>query len=714
MPYQYGFEEYAELQTLPPPLPRTLRPRTAHDTDPTIVGAWLKSFRTGCYDLEFELYDRDDSRALLPFVGTLRCEAGNHSFVASGDLYLRPRESSAKSALGVPIFPRRAYRYYLKLEELVLAEQGHEVQFVLTSFRFLRGSWWVPDREFRVKLRRVAAPPNFPRAEDYFQGTLLDSFGNVVGDMRLGWVSEMLRQGTLEIAGVDDVHRPPRSLALPRGDTEISWESLFAEVGWDLKIKESQKKQPSFASQNTIWTNGELHRAFRELRSGIDLDALLDREWRYLLFCVPQLGSSRNRGFMFDTGFFEGNEFPREGAAIAAGLEFSSVWQGIFSETKGQAPTLQSEEAIYFRTAVHEIGHAMGLTHQSQDAVHLGFMTPLASARKTVALADPTGADRERFIDALHWSFAPQDALRLKHWPDISVRPGGQPFRNTAYRQYLSARTSRPWPQWNDSESSQDLQLLVQPLPKGDSLPLGAPARVELMLRNGGSEPIDISQVELSMGTLEVVVTDPASVKHRIQPLLHILDGEEAMVKLGEGETIRHGLTLLFGDRGPLFTFPGRYQIQVTWSGEADGIFFERVASCSVQVRDAISNEQARLAGEIFDTSELLHLMVIGGEYGDQVEKLVDRVGKSKTLIGAHYRWILLKYRYRRGDDLGTLAKGLGNKKFHASTTELRRLWRDQDEGLNTVIEKRLEKIADGLGKDWELPNPPHERMAED
>ena len=76
----------------------------------------------------------------LPYLGTLRCEAGRHGFLASGDLYI-DRSLPSQAALGVPIFPIRDYRYYLRVEKLVLQEQGKELRVAMTSFTYLRGSW---------------------------------------------------------------------------------------------------------------------------------------------------------------------------------------------------------------------------------------------------------------------------------------------------------------------------------------------------------------------------------------------------------------------------------------------------------------------------------------------------------------------------------------------------------------------------------------------
>lgn len=64
---------------------------------------------------------------------------------------------------------------------------------------------------------------------------------------------------------------------------------------------------------------------------------------------------------------------------------------------------------------VHEIGHAMGLGHKLSGT---SFMRP------TDGIADSATPDMP-FPGNIAWSFAPEDEHRLRHWPDIIVRPGG-------------------------------------------------------------------------------------------------------------------------------------------------------------------------------------------------------------------------------------------------------------------------------------------------
>ena len=112
---------------------------------------------------------------------------------------------------------------------------------------------------------------------------------------------------------------------------------------------------------------------------------------------------------MYDSAGTDTNNLPREGAAVASLWEFPSGQR--FEQVAGQK--LQNVPGAYFRTTVHEVGHAMGLLHSES-----GIMQPSSD------LADETQPSNP-FPNNIVYDFSPEDRMRLQHFPEIIVRPGG-------------------------------------------------------------------------------------------------------------------------------------------------------------------------------------------------------------------------------------------------------------------------------------------------
>ena len=283
--------------------------------------------------------------------------------IASGDLYVH-RPPNPDPAAGIPIFPIRAHRYYVRVTQILAGAR----RFTL-GFELLRNRTWSVAGTFRARMQWTGA--------DFLRGKVRDAHGAVVGSLTMTWVSPHLRRAVVEIDRVRDCELP-----LHRADGLV-WRDIFEPIGWDLTVVESDADvtEPSGES----WSNAELHATLTERRERVDLD----REWRYWLGCVRLLDAhGADRGIMFD----QSGDVPREGAAIAAHwmVPDKELWGTIRGARFGTTDQ-------YFRTAVHEIGHAMGLVHNNLE---LGIMMPTDGLAEHASEHAP-----EHFPENTNWSY---------------------------------------------------------------------------------------------------------------------------------------------------------------------------------------------------------------------------------------------------------------------------------------------------------------------
>ena len=105
-----------------------------------------------------------------------------------------------------------------------------------------------------------------------------------------------------------------------------------------------------------------------------------------------------------------------------------------------------ASKSAYFRTAVHELSHAFGLYHPgAPSGEHIMQTTEVIAGNGTAALPFPKN---------IQWYHSFPDRQRLRHLPDVWVRPGGIPFG----KPYSTV------PQSDDAETPVGLLLAVRPV----------------------------------------------------------------------------------------------------------------------------------------------------------------------------------------------------------------------------------------------------------
>lgn len=600
--------------------------------------------REGCYLLHYNQSPDGPGGYADAYYGTLRVDHQFFGTIASGDLYFhagpgRPPIVPAPSpGAGIPIFPISRYAYYLRITDILHGTTASS-HFTLAFERYQYNAStqsWSNTGTYSAEMYWTAAPASYPSEDFYLRGDVLNAAGQFAGTLTMGWIDSSFRRAVVE------ADRTASSEFPANNGNGLDWESIFEGLNWEIDVIESEISldQPSGAS----WSNAELHAAMLEERDRSALDA----EWRYHLLCVRRLDATA-RGIMYDAYGSDSNKVPREGAAIASHwvIPTDPIWGSVQGLRFGQAT------GPYFRTAVHEIGHAMGLLHNSSNN---GFMNT------TPSIAAAGGG---AFPDNIVWGFHRDDARRLNHWPDVCVRPGGSQFGNCSSTTPISPFQFH-WP----------FGLVFRVKPLLEVVPIGAPVRVNVTLENTSNQPIEVPKsLSLASSSVKGKVETPCGAEKGFQSIYKVLDGIEARV-LAPGESLSHDLTLLRGADGALFAGSGLHKITVEVAWETGDVTNQVSSSCHVMVTPPANEAHAKVATRLLTTPDV-HLVLIMG--GDHLKEGIDAIqlALKNPVLRPHYALIEAKrlgrcFLKRKADIAG--ACKLIDKATVYSDSEARRL----------------------------------------
>jgi len=345
----------------------------------------------------------------------------------------------------------------------------------------------------------------------------------------------------------------------------------------------------------------------------------LDTEWRYHVLAVRQLDST-SRGIMYDAYAGDSNNIPREGVGLSSHWRIpnTNTWGTVRGQRFGAAA------APYFRTAVHELGHALGLYHNTADN---GFMNTTG----TIAASAGT------FPSNIQWAFNAADAKRLRHMPDPWVRPGMIPFG--------SAYNSAPISPTDALDLDGPLSVTVEPLL--DAVPIGAPVRVKVTLTNNSDSPIEVPDcVSLKSEHVTGKVINPANSHRSYRSIMRCVEEHDLLV-LKPGKSTSEDMTLLRGLEGALFPAPGLHTIEVNIGWEVDGVGLRVGGSTNVMITPPVNESHASAAKIALSEPDLLLTLAIGGDHLAEGNAALD-VAMTDDTLAPHFAVIKAKSIGRR------------------------------------------------------------------
>ncbi len=593
-----------DYDTAIPPLPELVEVTNPDGSTPSTAGwaALERQLPAGCWKIRLRPR-RSWSTVGAPkppsvaYEGTLRVEYVGGHIRGSGDLYLR-RDSTGSSKVprlvpplnpsqhptGIPVFRLDDYRIYLRLESASIDTNG-KISLGIRAFRndaislmqtgpkarlesisniaYSKSRWRDEGLSvFRAEPGKARSPGTnesiarvgpFPRR--FLRGVGSTSSGTEIADIELQWVSICLRRIQVTLYGVDGVPFPGTGFGV-RGDaTQIeaevrhAWQEAFASVGFHVDVQTKRlttrptRQKSQTPDQPKKWTQDDLRKELTAQIQRVKEDP--NEIWGYHLLCVSQFDGDGLGQMFVCTNVNKPLLYARQGSVVAHGSSLGPSYPDHRQETLGEHPL------HYLYVGIHEIGHALGLSH---NRVEDGFMQDPWRSSTAPGRYPPDPA----------WSFGSRDQLLLRHAPDRWVRPGGY-----SHQSRFKKRPFERWDRRRDRKLASTGKKLSLWCPS--AVLVGAPLRVHLELDAPESQD-PLPALSLKAGHVSVRLLTPGGISNVIDPASVRLTSRELASEEAPPDSRADSLVLISGRYGPLLTEVGVYTLEVIIDWAFDGL----------------------------------------------------------------------------------------------------------------------------------------------
>jgi hypothetical protein len=358
----------------------------------------------------------------------------------------------------------------------------------------------------------------------------------------------------------------------------VTFESVYATAGWDIRLSVDQLNIPEDAEL----TNAELQTLLANNRA----PASAATDWRLWLLVGSNMGGLF--GLMFDD-----DAIPREGAVGFADPTFGTS-STIEASARGKA--LDDVPLAFLRTLVHEAGHAFNLFHPKHDVhappIGTTIMNQTGDVMGFATVSNP-------YPCTATMAFDDHSRTSLLHSPDPQVRPG---WKNFGWGHgSLSAGVPAPVDAdgLSNVDDTEDLRLDVV-LP--DAVHVGEYVYAEVTVTNVGEAPREVTtRLNLAEGDLRFLRRRPDGRLDQVRDVV-VACGPRPTATLEPGQSMSSRVQVFFTSVGWTFEEPGIHDV-VAELDTGDGLAIVRSAPIRLQVRMPGTEEERDIANATLDRS---------------------------------------------------------------------------------------------------------------